>query len=420
MIGNRLFLYLLMAMAVGACQVSDSPNVDRSGTFFKLLGNVATDESYNNTGFALARASDGGFVCLGTTVSQGTSQSAILMVKVDKDGNRKWVKTLPGNEGRSILATNDGGFVVVGDLNTRGQANLAGFANPVDSSNVLLFRTDGEGNVVWSRTLGSAVTIEKGYFVTSTTDGGFLLIGNRFVRVGQTQQSAVVSVNMQIVRTNGLGVPSLAREYGLTGTDNQIGTAIQTTDPATNEQLYLWCGTASRQGATTTDARMVLANEFGNLRWDFFYGGAANDVGSDVKQAGNGFILVGSTQSGTGGGFDVFLVRTDSDGRMLWSQTFGGPNDDFGASVAPTRDGGFIIVGSTASSGNGGSDMYVIKTDGLGNQQWVKTFGGTGNDTGRSVVQTDDGRYLILGTMGFDNNTMMGLIKLNENGELVK
>jgi hypothetical protein len=91
----------------------------------------------------------------------------------------------------------------------------------------------------------------------------------------------------------------------------------------------------------------------------------------------------------------VWLIKTDAMGTSSGIETFGGSNLDGGSSVQQTSDGGFIIVGYTASFGAG--DVWLIKTDANGNKLWDRTFGGSDRDGGWSVQQTSDGGFIIVG-----------------------
>ncbi len=122
------------------------------------------------------------------------------------------------------------------------------------------------------------------------------------------------------------------------------------------------------------------------LEWEKRYGGTSEDIIRFVQQTSdNGYIMVGDTYLPSNGGSDVYLVKTDASGNVVWQRNFGGAGHDCGYCVRQTPDGGYIVVGDTNSSGAGGYDMYLIKTSASGSKQWEKTFGGAGNDYGSSV-----------------------------------
>jgi hypothetical protein len=116
----------------------------------------------------------------------------------------------------------------------------------------------------------------------------------------------------------------------------------------------------------------------------------------------------------------ISQVKVSATPALGWSKTYGGVNDDYACSVVQTGDGGYAIAGYTNSFGVGKCDFWLVKTDGYGNVQWNKTYGGTGGDGASFVVQTNDGGYAIAGTtMSFGAGSHdFWLVKTDENGEI--
>jgi hypothetical protein len=139
---------------------------------------------------------------------------------------------------------------------------------------------------------------------------------------------------------------------------------------------------------------------FSQIMWQKNYGGADADFGTSVRQTTDGgYIVVGYTYSFQNNA-QVYLIKTDSLGDTLWTKTFGGSGDDRGMSVMQTADGGYIIGGFTNSFGDS-YQIYLIKTDTSGDTLWTKTYGGTETDYGYSVQQTPDRGYIVTGGGSF-------------------
>jgi hypothetical protein len=132
--------------------------------------------------------------------------------------------------------------------------------------------------------------------------------------------------------------------------------------------------------------------------WWRTYGGTISDWGLAVQQtADGGYIVAGYTGSFGAGNADVYLIKTNAQGNTLWARTYGGNSDDWGRSVQQTADSGYIVVGHSMSIGTGGDDVYLIKANASGDTLWTRTYGGTSRDDGYSVRQTVDGGYIIAG-----------------------
>lgn len=150
--------------------------------------------------------------------------------------------------------------------------------------------------------------------------------------------------------------------------------------------------------------------------WTKTYGGIASDYGYSVQQTvDGGYIITGSTFSYGAGNEDIWLIKTDVDGDTLWTRTYGGVSSDEAYAVQQTADGGYIIAGYTYSIGSGG--MYLVKTDSLGDSIWTRPYPGPQNGAkGKSVQQTSDGGYVMVGYADFFQNMDVGLVKTDSTG----
>ncbi|SVE62688.1 uncharacterized protein METZ01_LOCUS515542, partial [marine metagenome] len=150
----------------------------------------------------------------------------------------------------------------------------------------------------------------------------------------------------------------------------------------------------------SSDVWLIKTDADGEEEWNQTFGGTATDIGYFVQQTLDaGYIIVGDTGSFSNGWMDVWLIKTNADGEEEWNQTFGGSNNEQGSSVQQTLDGGYIITGRTESFSDGiYSAIWLIKTDADGEEEWNQTFGEENNDNrGRSVQQVINGGYIIAG-----------------------
>jgi len=133
----------------------------------------------------------------------------------------------------------------------------------------------------------------------------------------------------------------------------------------------------------------------GSMVWNQSLG-EYGSAGYFVQEAfDGGFIVTGYTRNL--GGSDVCLVKTDSDGIVQWSRTFGGSGYDKGRCVQETSDGDFVVVGTSSSFGEGDNDVFLFEVDASGVLFWNVSFGGFGNDGGSCVQQTNDGGFIVSG-----------------------
>lgn len=157
----------------------------------------------------------------------------------------------------------------------------------------------------------------------------------------------------------------------------------------TSDGGYVIAGYTRSFGAGLEDMWILKLDAGGNANWQKSYGGSGSDIANSMRQTSDGgYIVAGSTRSFSAGADDMWILRLDSFGNVVWQKAFGGTSSESAYSVQQTSDGGFIVAGRTYSVGAGLADVWVIKLNSFGAITWQKVYGGPANDWAYSIYQT--------------------------------
>ncbi len=298
--------------------------------------------------------------------------------------------------GNCIQQTSDGGYIITGALGRNAFMPWRG--------DVYMLKIDRNGQEQWHQNHGVSYNENVGRSIQQTFDGGYIIAGY----TGYTYH-----INGYVIKTNENGNVTWATEFGNFNYYDNLQSAAQTTDGG-----YIATGWTGSYGAGSSDVWLIKINSQGIEEWNHTFGSTGLDGGNHVQQTNDGGYIVTGLYESTGGNTNLFLLKTDINGDEEWSQIFGGAQYEEGSFVQQTIDGGYVITGYTSSSGAGEGDIWLIKTDDSGNIEWDYCFGGAANDLGHSVQQTTDGGYFIAGeyTNPDTQITDMYLIKTDADG----
>lgn len=241
-----------------------------------------------------------------------------------------------------------------------------------------------------------------------------VLPDSSIVILGTTYSFGSGMADIYLVKTDYLGNPVWSREYGSDSTE--FGNDVQ----VTSDGGFIIVGNTAIN-ADAKDVYLVKVDSSGLVEWETTIGGTGSDYGQSVRQTSdNGYVITGTTNSMGNGYNDIYIIKTDSLGELEWQKTYGGAGGESGCAGRQTADSGYVLIGSTGSYGVGYSSIYVIRTDKNGDSLWTKTYGGDRADFGYSVEVTADGGFIFVGaTASFGNGESDAyLIKTDPSGNV--
>lgn len=372
----KLSLFILLTVLMGSTSIlAQGPDTVWTRTY----GGTA-DEDHCAVVISVGA---GGYAFGGVTRSYGAGSADMWLIRTDDQGNTVWTRTYGGNSSddlRDMVDTQAGGFAMV----------AGSYLDGGYQSDVRLIITDALGNtlhdVSFDGGFGGAGN-DYGHAIVALPDGGFALAGRNELGVHEGP------ADFWLIRTDSAGDSLWSRTYGGGGNDICWDIA-RTTDGG-----FVLAGWTNSFGAGGYDLFLVRTDGDGNTLWTRTFGGAGNDgwpygVGLATTFDG-GFVVTSYTESfGTGG--DVYLVRTDANGNALWTNAFGGSLGDRGSAVARMADGGFAVFGTSDIAGPP-ANFYLARTNADGQLLWSRTYGGPQVEDAAAGIITADGGFVLAG-----------------------
>ncbi len=360
------------------------------------------DLASNDFGEMTIQTPDGGYFTVGHF---GDGASAIedgFLIKLDADGDQQWMKSYGGDEYdelNHIIPTSDGNYVLFGVT-----------FNPNDGGfNFYLIKVNQLGETLWEKTYGTPA-FEKGIKIIQTNDDGYAMIGFQ-----DSPDPSGLNHNFYIVKADENGEELWSTTYG--GEELEDGyDLIELADGS-----LVFVGATGSFGAGDTDFLAVKYSATGVFDWMKTYGGAGEEIAFTVKAAPTGGLYLGGITNSFGAGdYDIYLVETDADGNEVNSNTYGGIVGEWGTQIV-VLDDGILLGGSTWSFGSVTHDIYLLKLNFDGSIIWSTILGDDWTDTINGIAINEKGEILISGIEQLfpQNISNAFLIKASPEGEIL-
>lgn len=338
---------------------------------------------------SVKQTADSNFICIGSSFED------LWLVKVDKDGDTIWSRTYKPNEsitrGSDVLEVGDD-YYCIGTYDDDIQNGYA----------VLIVKYNSSGELLWEKRIKNKnenilESINYTSTIVNTYDSNLVILAHsiKFTVSGSTSIQ-----DIWLLKLNLEGDTLWTKNYDLGFQYREQTYSIITT----SDSGFAIVGTMQTPFTSPWEDLFILkVDKNGTKQWHKIYGGAGYDVGADIEQTSDGgFIVVGryAHNFDTENNADLWLLKTDEHGDTLWTKTYGGEKAEWGNSIEITADNGFIMTGMTETYGPGFWDVWVVRTDSLGDKLWTKTFGDSTIDVGYSINKTFDNGYVIGGYGG--------------------
>ncbi len=304
---------------------------------------------------------------------------------------------------RSVTETPDKGYIFVGYSKS---ANMQ-VGDNAGNWDVWVAKLDSLGIIEWTQVLGGSGSDEISS-IELTADGGYILAGSSTSSDGSLTGNNG-SEDAWIIKLNQQGAVEWQHNFG--GLRADKAEAVR----STADGGFIVCGYSESSGGDVGgnngdfDMWVFKIDAGGQILWSRNYGGSLDDwaFALDVTLDG-GYILAGSSFSSDGdvsannGFYDFWVVKLDASGTMQWESNMGGTSEERAYAIRQAADGSYIVSGTAfsadgdVSSNAGGSDVWLVKLNAVGQIQWERNYGGTGEEYARALQIRDNGNYAIL------------------------